>query len=147
MWHDYRDTRVSPFYNLFDNRHFAKKRNVKSIGQGFSAALTEDIVFLIATITDKIAHVLNNTEKGNFDLLKHFYALVRINQADFLRSGHYHRAGNWCLLSQGQLHIAGTWRQVDNQVIQLAPLHVLQKLLNDATQHGSTKHQGLPLFS
>ena len=38
MIHDYRNTRVSAFYNLCDNWHFAEKRNVKSIGQGFSAA-------------------------------------------------------------------------------------------------------------
>ena len=38
-------------------------------------------------------------------------------------------------LDQAELHVAGARRQVDDQVIQLAPHHAAQKLLHDAVQH------------
>ena len=39
------------------------------------------------------------------------------------------------LLRDGERHVAGARRQVDHQVVELAPVHVAQQLLERAVQH------------
>ena len=46
-------------------------------------------------------------------------------------------------LDQRQLHVAGPRRQVDHQVIQFAPIHAAQELLDHAVQHRAAPHQRL----
>jgi hypothetical protein len=41
------------------------------------------------------------------------------------------------------LHVARSRRQVDHQIVELAPIHAAQKLLDDAVQHGAAPHQRL----
>ena len=42
-----------------------------------------------------------------------------------------------------ELHVAGARRQIDHEVIQLAPIHAAQELLDDAVQHRPAPHQRL----
>ena len=46
-------------------------------------------------------------------------------------------------LDQRQLHVAGARRQVDDQVVEFAPIHAAQELLDHAVQHGPAPDQRL----
>jgi hypothetical protein len=53
------------------------------------------------------------------------------------------KAGQRHGLDQRNHHIAGARGQIDHQVIQLAPVHLLQKLADDLVQHRPAHHQRL----
>ena len=72
---------------------------------------------------------------GHADLLEHLEALARIDQRDVLRRGHDHRAGHRHLLRERQLDVAGAGRHVDDEVVDLAPVRVLQQLLERLRDH------------
>ena len=40
-------------------------------------------------------------------------------------------------------HIAGAGGQIDDEVVEFAPIDLLQKLANDLVQHGTAHHHGL----
>ena len=58
------------------------------------------------------------------------YSFAGVFQRDVGRRRHNHRAGQRRGLDQRQLHIAGTGRQVDHQIVEFAPVHVAQELLD-----------------
>ena len=80
-------------------------------------------MFLVAALrADVDAHVLDDAEDRDADLLEHLEALARVEQGDVLRRGDDHRAGHRHLLRQGQLDVAGARRQVDDQVVEVVPV-------------------------
>ena len=80
---------------------------------------------------------------GTLHLVEHEDRLARVFQRDVGGRGHHDGAGDGGGLDQRELHIAGAGRQIDHQVIEFAPIHAAQKLLDDAVQHGSAPHQRL----
>jgi DNA-directed RNA polymerase specialized sigma54-like protein len=63
-----------------------------------------------------------------------------------LRGHHDHGAAERDKLSQRHAYVARARRQVHEQVVQLAPQHVAQKLINDLGEHGAAPHDGLAGF-
>ena len=61
-------------------RQIAQKRHAHRCRGPFSAALSEDIDTLLRLRSDHIAHVLDNAEHGNVDLLEHRQSAPRIDQ-------------------------------------------------------------------
>jgi hypothetical protein len=93
-------------------------------------------VLLVAALrADVDAHVLDDAEDRDADLLEHLEALAGIEQGDVLRRGDDHRAGHRHLLGQGELDVAGARRQVDHQVVDVAPLRVAEQLLQRLGHH------------
>ena len=81
-----------------------------------------------AVRADVHGHVLDQPEHGDVELLEHLQRLARIQGGDVLRRGHDHRAGHRDLLRHGQLDVAGARRQVDHQVVEVAPAGVVEQL-------------------
>jgi hypothetical protein len=80
-----------------------------------AAAGTEDVLGMAALGADVDAHVLDDAEDGDADLLEHLQALARVEQRDVLRRGDDHRAGHRHLLRQRELDVAGARRHVDDR--------------------------------
>ena len=74
---------------------------------------------------------------------EHLEGLARVLQADVAGRGDDHGAGERDGLHQRDDHVAGAGRQIDDEVIELAPLHLLQELADDLVQHGAAHHHGL----
>ena len=76
-----------------------------------------------------IAHVLDDSEDRNSRLLEHAQRLHRNAKPDVLRRGNDHRAGQRHVLGQRQMNVAGPRRKIDDQIVQFAPIHIEQALL------------------
>jgi len=62
-----------------------------------------------------MAHVFKYPEHRDVQLVKQGNAPIRIDLGQALRRGDQQGAGHWYLLQDGELHVAGSRRQVDQQ--------------------------------
>ena len=92
-----------------------------------------------------VAHVLDDAEDRNLDLLEHRDALDDIDDRDLLRRGHHHRARDRDQLRQRELDVAGARRQVADEVVEVAPVDVAEELLEQAVDHRAAPHDRLVL--
>ena len=83
---------------------------------------------------DMDTHVFDNAEHRNIDLFKHLQAFARIKQGDVLRRGDDNGAADRNALTQGELDIACSGRQIHHQVIEVVPVGVIQKLFERRTR-------------
>ncbi len=70
-------------------------------------------------------------------------ALPRIEQRDVLRRRHDHGAGHRHLLRQRQLDVAGAGRHVDDQVVEVAPVRLLEQLRQRLRDDRAAPHHRL----
>ena len=77
---------------------------------------------------------------GNADLLEHLEPLAGVDQRDVLGRGDDDRAGHRHALGERQLDIAGAGGQVHHQVVDLAPLGLVQQLLQRLGHHRPAPH-------
>ena len=88
------------------------------------------------------AHVLDDTDDGHAHALEHAPAAQRVAHRHLLRSRHDDRAGHLSGLDQGELRVTGPRRQVHDEVVELAPVHIAQKLLDDLHDDGTAPDRG-----
>src|SRR5215469_9548619 len=119
-------------FDFAEHRHAILDRCLRAF------AVPENIHGFAAVRAGKRAHVFHHAEHFHAYLPEHFDGFANIRQRHRRRSRHHNRSGHSHGLNQSQLHVARAWRQVDNQVIQLAPFHATQKLRDHAVQHGTT---------
>src|SRR6185436_4999183 len=100
-----------------------------------AAAVAEDLGALLAVAADEVAHVLDHAEQRDVELAEHADGLAHVGDRDALRRGDHDRARHRHALGHRQRHVAGAGRQVDDEVVELAPLHVAHELLHRAVQH------------
>src|SRR5579859_1838318 len=108
----------------------AEHLEVELAGDSLAAAGAEDVVLLAAVRADEAAHVLDHAQDSDVDLVEHRDRLARIGQGDLLRRGHDHRPGERDQLADGERGVTRSRRQVDDEVVELAPLDVAQELLD-----------------
>ena len=72
----------------------------------------------------------------------HRQRLLDVDHRHLLRRRHHHRAGDRQELRQRELRVAGPRRQVDDQVVELAPVHVLDELLQELVDHRPAPDDG-----
>jgi hypothetical protein len=111
-----------------------------SRGTSLRAALAEDVLGVAALRADVDRHVLDDAHDRHADLLEHLEALARVDQRDVLRRRHDDGAGDRHLLRERELDVAGAGRHVDDQVVELAPVGVLQQLLERLRDHRAAPH-------
>src|SRR6516162_1368129 len=104
--------------------------------------VAEDVHGLAAVWASECAHIFHHAEHLHAYLAEHFNGLADIRERDGRRSGHNNRTGHGHGLDQGQLYIARARREIDDQVVQLAPFHAAQKLRDHAMHHGTTPNDG-----
>ena len=119
-----------PRVGLLANANVEWKRaevlDVVFLGHALAAALAEDVLGVAALGTHVQRHVLDDAEDRDADLLEHLQALARVEQRDVLRRGDDHGAGDRDLLREREVDVAGSGRQVDDQVVEVAPVGVAQ---------------------
>ena len=74
-------------------------------------------------------------EHRHLDPLPHRQRLLDVDDRHLLRRRDHHRAGDRQELRQRQLRVAGAGRQIDDQIVELAPLDVLDELLQELVDH------------
>ena len=73
-----------------------------------AATVTEHLRTMLAVGALEKAHVLYQAKNRDLQVAKHLQTFAGVNQADILRRGDHHTTGQWCLLTQCQLGVAGT---------------------------------------
>src|SRR5579859_2059141 len=122
---------------------FAEDGNAVGDGGFCAFAVAENIDGLVAMRASEGAHVLDDAEDFDIDLAKHFDGFAHVGKSDGGRRGDDDRARDSDGLNEGELHVAGAGREVDDEVIELAPLDTPQELRDDAVQHGAAPDHGL----
>src|SRR5205823_14953653 len=98
-------------------------------------AAREDVDFMLAMRTDKVTHVFDHTDDVHFELAEHLDSFAGVLQRDIRGRGDNDGATYRNCLDERNCDIAGPWRQVNDQEIQLAPHYLLQKLPGNRVQH------------
>src|SRR6202035_5600645 len=132
-----RHARATPLTNAPIEWDLAQERDIHPLGQGLRPAMAEDIFAFAAVRADEITHVLDQPQVRDFQRVEHLDGAPDVGRRDVLRRGDDHGARHRDALRHRQLHVARPRRQVDDQVIQLAPVDVEQKLPDGSREHGS----------
>ena len=93
----------------------------------------------------KSAHVLDDPDDRHVHPLEHRERLVDVEQGDFLGRRDEDGPGDRHGLGERQLGVRGPGRQVDDEVVELAPLDVAQELLDRAADERAAPDDGLAL--
>ena len=101
-------------------------------GEPLATAAAEDLGQLAAVRAGEGRHVLDQAEDRDAHPLEHRERLRDVGQRDLLRRRHEHRARDRHRLGQRQLRVGGARRQVDDEVVEVAPVDVAQELLDRA---------------
>src|SRR5207302_10991657 len=102
-----------------------------------AAAASRDIVAGAVAGTDDVAHVLDRAESGHVALGEHGGGFARVDERNFLWRCDNDRARQCDRLHNRQLDIARARRQVENEIIEFAPLDLTQELLGVTRHHWS----------
>src|SRR6266446_639485 len=122
---------------------FAEDGNAVGL-RGFCAfAVAEDVDGLAAVGAGEGAHVFNGAEDLDVNLAKHFDGFANVGEGDGGGRGDDDGAGDRDGLDQSELHVAGAGREIDDEMVELAPLHAAQKLRDHTMQHGTAPDHGL----
>jgi hypothetical protein len=117
------------------------QRHVELLGQRRAAALAEDLV-PAAGVVDVARHVLDHPDYLVVELERHPRRAPGHLLGGELRRGDHHEAGLREELGQRHRHVPGAWGQVDDQVVQLAPVDVGEELVDRLVQHGPAPDDG-----
>ena len=90
------------------------------VGERLAAAAPEDVVSTAAVGTPELGHVFGNSQHGRFVLAEHPEAFDRVVEGDLLGRGDDDRAGQREGLEDGELGIAGSRREIEDEVVELA---------------------------
>ena len=125
-------------------RHLAEQRDLDLVREQLAAALAEELEALAAR-RGEAGHVLDHAGDLELDLVGHLGRAAR----DLLRGRLRRRDDHELRLRQqlGERHrdVAGARREVDQQVVELAPLDVLEELRERLVQHRPAPYDGLVL--
>src|SRR5579859_5378135 len=119
---------------------FAEDGNAVGDG-GFGAfAVAENVDGLVAMRAAEGAHVFDDAENFDIHLAKHFDGFADVGEGDRGRGGDDYCACDSDRLNKRELHVASAGREIDDEVIELAPLDAAEKFRDDAMQHGATPY-------
>ena len=126
----------------------SQERYVQLLGQPFAALLAEQVILVVRQFGwCKPGHVLDQTQYRYIHLVarKHTDALACIGQGHLLGGADHHGPGNGQGLYQCQVDVAGARWQVDEEIVQFAPVGISDQLLQGVAGHGSTPQNGILL--
>ena len=113
---------VGGFAQAHRQRQAAEEGDSQPLGLGLGAAMAERVRQLAAMRAFVAGHVLDHPGDRHLHLLEQIDRPRRVDQRQVLRRRDDDRAGRPRLLDQGQLHVAGARRQVDQDQLGIAPI-------------------------
>ena len=130
----HRNARIAAFADFGEQWNFAEECRALPLRLRRTASVAED--FDAVTIRrGEVAHIFHDAEDGHIHALKHRNAFAHHAERGFLRGGDNHAAIKRHRLAQRELCIARARRQIDQQIIQRAPVHLHHKLLDGFHNH------------
>ena len=133
---------VAAFADFGVKGDFAEEGNGLAGGFGAAAAVAEDFDAFAAG-GGEVAHVLDDAEDGDIDFVEHADAFADDAEAGFLGSGDDDAAIEGNGLAKGKLGVAGAGREIDEEVIEIAPGDGGDELLDGFLDHGAAPDDGV----
>lgn len=135
--------KVASHANAGIKRDCAEERNghVLSQASGATSSSLEDLALMGALGTDEARHVLYNAEHLDTSLTTEVDLLSHVQETDFLWGGDNNGTVDTRLFEEAvdaEMLVAGARRGVDNEIVQLAPLYILEELFDKAVLLGTT---------
>mmetsp|Transcript_19753 Transcript_19753/g.54381 ORF Transcript_19753/g.54381 Transcript_19753/m.54381 type:complete len:332 (-) Transcript_19753:445-1440(-) len=90
----------------------------------------------------QVAHVLHDGHGWHGQLAEHGDAALHVDGAQLLRSGDDDRRRDLTDLRDREVYVPGARRHVQHQVVELAPVCLVEKLGDEPRHHGATHHSG-----
>ncbi len=125
-------------------RDLADQRHTDIGGQAGAPARSEQGVGG-AVLADEVAHVLDHAGHPEVALAGHVGRAGRHLLGGHRGSGHHDHLGPGEHAGQAHLDVAGTRRHVDQQVVEVAPVDVLEELLDGTVEDQAAPHDGAVL--
>ena len=91
-----------------------------------------------AVRTHEVAHILDNAERRDVELPVHCVGSPAVGERDLLRCRHDNGSGDRHRLAETQRDVARARGQVDDEIIDVDPANLAEKLLQGAVQHRPT---------
>src|SRR3989441_11418974 len=126
--HDNRLARVGQVGKVRLQRYLTQQRHAELVREPRATAREEDLGALAAVRADEVAHVLDHAEHRDADPLEHLRAAQAVPHRDLLRGRHDERAADVHRLRERQLRVACAGREVHEEVVERAPVHVAHEL-------------------
>src|ERR1700683_4025955 len=121
--------------NLRINLDFTKKGYAEIFRHVLAFAVAEHIDAAFAMRAVEIAHVLDHTKNLDIHLPEHFDGFADVSKRDDGRRGNHYRASDRNTLNKRELNVTRAGWQINDEVVESAPLRAAQKLLDHAVQH------------
>ena len=124
-------TFVAAFADALDEGDLAQERDAVFIGHVLTAVTPEDVVLVVGQFGRREPrHVLDDAQDGLFHLglAEHIDALFDIRHGDLLRRGDDDGAAQRNVVDQRDVDVTGPRRQVDQEIVELAPLDLQEHL-------------------
>ena len=113
----------------------AEERHAELLRHLLAAALPKMSDSWLQFGHDEVAHVLDDAERRDVELLVHRHRAAAVGERHLLRRRHDDRAGDRNGLAEAERDVAGARRHVDDQVVEIDPAHFAEELLQRAVQH------------
>lgn len=123
-------------------RDLTEETRFKELGSGVASAFAEDVGAFARFGVLEIGHVFSNPEDGDVDFGEHHCTALGDVAGKFLRCCHDDSAVEGDCLSQGELGVTGSGREVDDEAVELAPVDLAGELLNGFVDHRATPDDG-----
>src|SRR5258708_5288820 len=137
---DDRGSGVSPFPNRDFERDLTEQGCLRVLRRLYAAALAEDLVTLLTTVTEEEAFIFDDAQNGDADLRRHREALVHVLERHLLRRRDDDRATRTDPLGQRERDVARPRRQIQDEIVEVPPVHALQELQKGSLQHPPAPH-------
>src|SRR5437867_7127581 len=134
---------VAPLPDFWVKRDLPYVWNLEILAYLLAPALPKEVDLLAAVRALQVAHVFNDSDYRNVELVEHAYRLDGHARGNVLRRSDYQYAGDGYCLRYRQRRVARAGRKIDNQVVKLAPVDVCQKLLDDSGNDRTPVNAGL----
>ena len=128
---------VAHFSEAWVQRELTDERYLEGVAGFLHVAFAENIDAFVAIWAAHVAHVLSDAEGWHVHQIDHLQALAHDHVGQALWRGDHEHAANFHALHDGQWHVAGSWWQVDDKVIEVAPADVGDELLDNAGDEGA----------
>ena len=138
-------TLVAVLTDALHERNLGEQWDMQFVGKLLAAFLAEDIILVFGQFGRREpCHVLHHTEDGHVHLvvLIHVDTLARIGESHTLRCAHDYGTRNGECLQERQMDIARTWRSVEDEIVQVAPVGVGDELLQCVGRHSAAPQGG-----
>nr|ACM91076.1 ATPase [uncultured bacterium 34R1] len=147
--HHHRHAIVATLANTRHQRNLAQQTHIEFLGQVLAAVFPKDVVLLVGVCGRREPrHILHNAQHRHIHMLtqEHAHALAGIGQRHLLWCGHHYGTRDGKRLHQREVNVARARRHINDEVVEFAPVGIVDKLFQGIARHCAAPQHGFILI-